>query len=179
MTPEAQFSQNLKTHNVLFVLAALIMSVSGSAATTDEQDFYKHQYYLLRHYDLIYTKEIFDFCVNKKGSVGSKLKRCLRENDKLKRRILNDAREQLGRQSLAQSDYDECLDYHPMEGVRPIGECVYTKLYLHRELNDDFEERRVYQKCNLKWREHGYNAVDTCARGEVTYYRRWGKYDDE
>ena len=179
MTPETQFSQNLKTHNILVALAALIMSVSGSAATTDEQAFYKHQYYLLKQYKLIYAEEIFDFCVEKFGSVESKLGRCLRKNDKLKQRILNDAHEQLGRQSLAQSNYDECLDYHPMEGVRPIGECVYTKLYLHRELNDDSEERRVYQKCNLKWREHGYNAVDTCARGEVTYYRRWGKYNDE
>lgn len=184
MIPEAQFSQNLKTHNVLVALAALIMSVSGSAATTDEQALYIHQYILLEHYKLIYTEEIFDFCIEKSGTprrlvMASKLGSCLRKNNKLKQRILNNAHEQLGRQSLAQSIYDECLDYHPMVGVRPIGKCVYTKLYLHRELNDDSEERRVYQKCNLKWRKHGYGAVDTCAKSEVNYYRRWGKYNDE
>jgi hypothetical protein len=103
----------------------------------------------------------------------------MRRNDDIKQRVLTDAIEQLGRQSLAQSVYDECLDYYPMDGVKPIGECMYTRLFLRRELNDDSEERRVYQKCNLKWREQGYDAVDTCARSEVTYYRRWGRFNEE
>lgn len=179
MIPDTKFSRNLKTHNVSIALAALIMSLSVFAATTDEQALYEHRYYLLQTYKLKYTEEIFDFCVEKYGPFEPGLGSCMRKNDKLKQRILTDAREQLGSQSLAQNIYDDCLDYHPMAGVKPVGECANTKLYLKRELNDDSEERRVYRKCNLKWREHGYDAVDTCARSEVIFYRRWGKYNDE
>ena len=178
MTSEAQFSRNLKTHNVLFVLAALIMSVSGSAATTDEQDFYKHQYYLLKRYKLIYTKEIFNFCVYRKRLVGSKLKRCLRENDKLKRRILNDAREQLGTQSLAQNIYDDCVDYYPLNGVGRIRKCVRTRLVLDDKLKDITIEEIIYQKCDFKWRKHGSGAIDNCSRSEANYYRRKGRLRD-
>jgi len=179
MTPETQFSQNSKISNVLVAITALTICISSNAATTNEQNLIEHEFYLLQHYKLICTEEIFDFCVEKHGTRGSKVGSCMARHNKLKNKILNDAHDQLGRRSLAQSIYDECLEYHPMKGVRPIGKCVYTRLYLHRELNDDSEERRVYQKCNLKWRKHGYAAVDTCARSEVNYYRRWGKYNDE
>jgi hypothetical protein len=179
MTPGTKFSQYLQTHNVLAPLAALVMSVSVCAATPSEQALYDFQYSMLRNYKLIYTEEIFDFCVDQYGPFGAGLGGCMRRNDDIKQRVLTDAIEQLGRQSLAQSVYDECLDYYPMDGVKPIGECMYTRLFLRRELNDDSEERRVYQKCNLKWREQGYDAVDTCARSEVTYYRRWGRFNEE
>jgi len=179
MTPAVKFSQHPKTRNVLVALAALIVCATGSAATTNEQALYDHQYTMLRNYKLLYPEEIFDYCVDRYGPFGAGLGGCMRRNDDIKQRVLTDAREQLGKQSLAQSIYAECLDYYPMVGVKPIGECAYTRLYLRRELNDDPEERRVYQKCNLKWRDHGYDAVDTCARSEVIYYRRWGRYNDE
>ena len=179
MPPETPFPQNLKIYNILLALAALIICASGFAATTNERAINEHQFYLLQNYKLIYAEEIFDYCVNRFGALSPGLGSCLRKNESLKQNILSDALEQLGRQSLAQSIYDECLDYYPMEAVKPVGECVYTRLYLRRELNDDSEERRVYRKCNLKWRNHGYNAVDNCATSEVTFYRRWGKYNDE
>jgi len=179
MTPGTQIFQNLKAHSVLLALAMSIVSVPGSAATTEEQALRDHQYYLLRNYKLIYPEEIFDYCLDEFGPWTPGLGGCLSKNDKLKRRILNDARDQLGIQSLAHSIYDECLDFYPLEGVKPVGECVYTRLYLRRELDDDTEEKRIYQKCNLKWRPHGYDAVDTCARSEVNFYKRWGKFDDE
>jgi len=179
MTVDTKFSRNLETHNVLVALAALIISVPCFANTANEQALYEHQYYMLRNYKLLYPEEIFDFCVDKFGPYGAGLGSCMRKNEDLKQRILTDAQEQLGNQSLAQGIYDECLEYYPMDGVKPIGECTYTRLYLQRELDDDSEERRVYRKCNLKWREHGYNAIDTCTRSEVNYYRRWGRYNDE
>jgi len=179
MTPDTKFIRNLKIHNVLIALAALMMSVSGAAATRGEQALHDHQFYLLQNYKLKYTDEIFQYCVGEYGPFGPALGSCMSKNDRLRRRVLNEAREQLGKQSLAQNVYDECLDYYPMEGVKPVGECAYTRLYLQRELNDDSEERRVYRKCNLKWRDQGYGAVDTCARSEVIYYQRWGRYNDE
>jgi len=139
---------------------------------------YKHQYYLLKRYKLIYTQEIYHFCVYKNRLVGSKLKRCLRENDKLKRRILNDAREQLGTQSLAQNIYDDCVDYYPLNGVGRIRKCVRTRLVLDDKLKDITIEEIIYQKCDFKWRKHGSGAIDNCSRAEANYYRDQGQLKD-
>ena len=104
---------------------------------------------------------------------------CMASQKKLKNRILKDAKSALGRRSLAQAMYDECVDYYPMDGVKRVGERVTTKLYLRSKLTDDSGEKKVYQKCDSKWRKHGYRAIHNCASSEVTYYRQWGKYRAE
>jgi len=188
MDPATRFFRHSKAQNVLLAVALLGASVPGFAATPsvpgfattpEERAFQQRQYYLLRQYKLTYDEEIFDYCVDKFGPLAVSLGGCLRENDRLKRRILDDARDQLGKQSLAQGFYDECLQYYPTDGVKPVGECVDTRLYLHRELDDVTEERRVYHKCDWKWHQHGYDSVATCARSEVTFYRRWGRFNEE
>ena len=177
--PWVSFARELGPRTVLLALAACIFSVPGFATTTSDQALWDHQYNLLRQYKLTYAEEIFDYCLDEFGPWSSGLGSCLSKNDELKRRVLKDAREQLGEHSLALGIYDQCLDRHPMVGVKPVGLCVDTRLYLRDKLDDDFEERRIYLKCDQKWRKHGYSAIDNCARREVGYFRRWKKYREE
>jgi len=153
----------MKIRTMIFV-ALLGMLGQSNAATT---------------YSLEYTEEIFDYCIEKYGSESSVAGDCMEKQKKLKNRILKDTKRVVGRQSLAQAIYGDCVDYYPLDGVSRIGECIKTKLYLRRELKDDDGESKVYQKCDSKWRRHGYNAVNTCAIGEVIYFKRWGKYRPE
>ena len=169
-----QFSRNPGIYRVLLAMAMMIFCVSGNAATK----FTEHEFYLLQHYKLVYAKEIFDFCVHNFGLKGPSLRRCLIRNDKLKQRILNVAQDQLGRRSLAQGIYDECLDYHPTQGVGRIAKCVETRLVLASRLKDDAIEKKIYDKCDFKWRIHGYMAIDNCARAEANNYRDKGVLRD-
>ena len=126
-------------------------------------------------YILEYTEEIFEYCVEKYGAESSSAGDCMAAQKNLKNKILKDAKRAVGRRSLAQAMYDDCVDYYPMDGVKRIGECVTTKLYL-RQLKDDSGENKIYEKCDSKWRSHGYRAVHNCAISEVTYFKRWDKY---
>ncbi len=178
MTPETQFSPNPKSLYVFVAMAFLMICVSGNAATTYPQTLNEHEFNLLQHYKFIYTEEVFDYCVNKHGLKGATFRSCLIRNDKLKQGILKDAQEQLGSQSLAQSIYDECSDYHPKSGVARISKCVKTRLVLDSKLGDDTIEKKIYQKCDFKWRKHGSGAIDNCSRIESSYYRDKGVLRD-
>jgi hypothetical protein len=156
----------------------LMLSTALDAANTDQQTNYENDYYLLQHYQLIYTKEIFEFCVDRHGTTGHNMRSCMIRNDKLKMDILSDALDQLGRNSLAQSIYDDCVDYHPMNGVARISECVETRLVLDDKLKDGAIEKVIYQKCDYKWRKHGFKAIDACSRSEARYYRKKGLLRD-
>ena len=156
----------------------LMLSTVLYAAETGQQTNYEHDYYLLQNYKLIYTDEIFEFCVDKYGTIGHKMRSCMIRNDKLKKNILSDALEQLGRQSLAQSIYDDCVDYYPMNGVARISECVKTRLDLGGKLKDDTIEKIIYQKCDFKWRKFGFRAIDNCSSAEARYYRDKGLLKD-
>lgn len=101
----------------------------------------------------------------------------IRQN-KIKNRILDYAYDQLGSRSLAQSVYDDCTDYHPKNGVRRISECVKTRLMLDKKLGDDIIEKRIYQKCDLKWSKHGSSAINNCSITEATHYRDKGQLRD-
>ena len=176
------------------LLCIPMLTTALQAAKSDEpKNFELLQYYnnLLNHYKLIYTKEIFDYCIDKNGikvsyldigtrllAIGSRLGSCMRKQDKLKNRILNYAQDQLGRRSLAQAIYDDCIDYHPMNGVARISKCVRTRLALDSKLKDDTIETIIYQKCDFKWRKHGSGAIDNCSISEANYYRRYGQLRD-
>ena len=129
-------------------------------------------------YILEYTEEIFEYCVEKYGTESSSAGDCMAAQKNLKKKILKDAKRAVGRRSLAQAMYDDCVDYYPMDGVGRIGECVKTKLYL-RQLKDDSGENKIYDKCDSKWRSHGYRAVHNCATGEVIFFERWHKYKED
>ena len=164
--------------NLPVMFCILMLPTVLYAAKTNEQILREHNYYLLQHYRLIYTDEIFEFCVDEHGTIGHKMRSCMIRNDKLKKNILSDALNQLGRQSLAQSTYDDCVDYYPMSGVNRIGNCVETKLDPADKLKDDTIERIIYQKCDFKWRKHGFRAIDSCSRAQARYYRDKGQLKD-
>ncbi|MDC1288210.1 hypothetical protein N8198_10030 [Gammaproteobacteria bacterium] len=156
----------------------LMFSTVLFAANRNQQTNYENDYYLLQHYQLIYTREIFDFCVDRHGTSGHNMRSCMIHNDKLKKDILSDALDQLGRNSLAQRVYDDCVDYYPTNGVARISECVETRLDLADTLKDHAIEKVVYQKCDDKWRKHGFKAIDACSRSEARYYRKNGSLRD-
>jgi len=97
------------------------------------------------------------------------------EQNTIKNRILGVAHDQLGRRSLAQDIYDDCVDYHPINGVARISKCVMTRLVLNSKLENDSVEQEIYQKCDFKWRKHGFRAIDNCARTQANYYRDTGQ----
>jgi len=157
----------------------LMLSTVLYAAKTDQQENYEHDYYLLQNYKLIYTAEIFEFCVDSYGTAGYKMRSCMIRNGNLKKKILSDALDQLGRQSLAQSIYDNCVDYYPMNGVGRISECVKTRLDLSDKLQDDRIEKIIYQKCDSKWHKHGFRAINNCSIAEARYYLDKGLLKDQ
>lgn len=161
-----------------FLLCIPMLTTALYAAKTDERINWENQYYLLKSYKLTYTEEIFDYCVEKNGTIASAAGGCMIRQNKIKNRILDYAYDQLGSRSLAQSVYDDCTDYHPKNGVRRISECVKTRLMLDKKLGDDIIEKRIYQKCDLKWRKHGSSAINNCSITEATHYRDKGQLRD-
>jgi hypothetical protein len=170
--------KGMPIRKLVIVFCILILPTALYAAKTNEQLFNEHDYYLLQHYRLIYTDEIFEFCTDEHGTIGNKMRSCMIRNDKLKKIILSDALDELGRQSLAQRIYDDCVDYYPMNGVARIGDCVETRLDLAGKLKDDTIEKIIYQKCDFKWRKHGFRSIDSCSSAEARYYRDKGQLKD-
>jgi len=160
------------------LLCISMLTTALYAAKTDERINLENQYYLLKSYKLMYTEEIFDYCVEKNGTIVSAAGACMIRQNKIKNGILDYAHDQLGRRSLAQSIYDDCTDYHPKNGVRRIRECVRTRLMLDRKLEDDIIEEKIYQKCDFKWRKHGSSAINNCSVTEATHYREKGRLRD-
>ena len=160
---------------VAILLGISMITTVLYAAKTDEGIYLEGQYYLLKSYKLMYTEEIFDYCVKKNGTVAAAAGACMRRQQKMKDGILDYAHDQLGRRSLAQEIYDDCTDFHPKLGVRRIRECVKTRLILDKKLKDDNIEQTIYQKCDFKWRKHGSSAINNCSISEANHYRSKGQ----
>jgi hypothetical protein len=160
------------------LLCISMLATALYAAKTDERINWENQYYLLKSYKLMYTEEIFDYCIEKKGTIVFAAGGCMIRQNKIKNEILDYAHDQLGRRSLAQSIYDDCADYHPKNGAKRISECVKTRLMFDRKLEDDIIKEKIYQKCDFKWRKHGSSAINNCSIMEANYYREKGQLRD-
>lgn len=124
-----------------------------------------------------YPKHIFDFCLDL-HPFDPGLRRCLSRQMRIRKQILIDAIDQLGNYNDALALYYECRDYYPISGVVPIGECVATRLILHRKLDFEVVEQLIYEKCDEKWRRHGPLSVRNCAANSANRYRDFGRLPD-
>ena len=169
--------------SVLLSSASLYFEVAN-ALTPEEVQIYEQQYYQLQYYKLKYPEEIFNYCVDKYGTIDKyeatspALGGCMIRQKKSRDNIIDDAIHQLGSPSLAQKIYDDCVGYYPKNGVTRIGECVETRIVLRSKLQKVSIEKEIYLKCDLKWRKHGSGAVDNCARAQANYYRENGQLSD-
>ena len=192
-------SKGMTIFKTVVTLFYLVLSTVLYAANTGDVTDYKHEYYLhefqlLQHYKQVYAEEqeIFYYCVEKYKekpksyqsapfggfAIGSKVGSCMRKQIKIKDKILDFAQGKLGERSLAQDIYDECTDYYPKSSAARIGDCVKTRVVLDGRLEDDTVEKKIYKKCDRKWRKHGPGAIDNCSRTEATYYRDKGRLRD-
>lgn len=135
-------------------------------------------YYELQRYKVQYTEEIFRYCLDSIGRNDPDLGWCMKRQQRIKDNILANALDELGRNSRAMAVYDDCVDYYPVSGVARIGACVDARLILHRKLDDDEAEQAIYQKCDEKWRKHGFRAVTNCSVHGANYYRDKGEFRD-
>lgn len=136
------------------------------------------EYYTLKHLKLIYSPEVFDYCVDRHRVVGRPMRSCMMRQEKIRTGILDRALEELGRKSLARSLYDDCLDYYPDESIRRVGDCVDTRLILRERLNHGDAEVEIFDRCDKKWRKHGASAIRNCAISAASYYRDTGQIAD-
>ncbi len=140
----------------VLLLSMNVHSTVAYALTPEELQIYERQYHELQFYKLKYPEEIFNYCVDKYGTIdkyetlGPALGGCMVRQKKLKNSIIGDAIRRLGSPSLAQEIYDEYVDYYPTSGVARIGGCVQTRLVLRRKLQADSVEKEIYLKCDLK-----------------------------
>ncbi|MDJ0779596.1 MAG: hypothetical protein QNJ85_17135 [Gammaproteobacteria bacterium] len=168
---------------VLFV-GALAGPAFAGAHDDNESDLQrernraKHEYYTLKHLKLVYSPEVFDYCVDRHRVVGRPLRSCMMKQEKIRTGILDRALRELGRKSLARSLYDDCLDYYPGESISRVGDCVDTRLILRERLNHDDAEVEIFALCDKKWRKHGASAIRNCAISAAGYYRDTGKIVD-
>lgn len=164
----------------IFILAVLVaiapVSAASGANSTRDLRVLEHDYYLMESYRMRYSPDIFDYCVGKHGTVARAAGSCMLKQDREKKRVLKKALEQLGRHSLAQAVYDDCLDYYPVNSAVRVSKCVYTRLDLDLKLDDDVAEQKIYQFCDAKWRDHGYRSIDNCSTTQARYYLRTGEY---
>jgi hypothetical protein len=168
----ARREQTMRVFLPLLLLSVSVHSTVAHALTPEELQIYERQYYELRYYKLKYPNEIFNYCVDKYGTIDKyetlspALGGCMVRQKKLKDSIIGDAK-----------IYDECVEYYPKNGVTRIGKCVQTRLVLRRKLQADSVEKEIYLKCDLKWRKHGAGAVDNCSRAQANYYRDNGQLE--
>lgn len=169
--------------SVLALVLVACVTVAGSAAVADEHrrspPLYSKQYFeRLDYYQSVYPEEIFEFCAEIYLEKIRKLKRCLRDQLEFKKKILARARQQTGTKTLARVIYDDCLEFHPANGVGRIGACVDTRLILFDRVRDIAVERAIYRKCESKWRSSGAPAIDVCCAHEGSYYQKYGEMRD-
>lgn len=168
----------------VFMLSMNLHFTVAHALTPQELQLYEQQYYELQYYKLKYSEEIFNYCVNKYGTIdkyrtaGAALGGCMVRQKKLKDSIIDNAIHELSSPSQAQEFYDECVDYYPTNSIARIGKCVLTRLVLRSKLQADSVEKEIYLKCDLKWRKHGSGAVDNCSRAQANYYRDNGQLEE-
>ena len=162
----------------LALLAVTTSSIALGAEPTRDLRVLEHDYYLMEHYRLIYSREVFDYCVQKHGTVARAAGSCMMKQERQKKRILREALEQLGTQSAGQLVWGDCLDYYPNHSAVRIGHCVRTRLDLNEKLEDESVEKKIYHACDMKWREHGYRSIDNCSTTQARYFLRSGKLPD-
>ena len=152
--------------NLITVLASERNNTSETA-----QDKYNR----LKHLKLLYADEIFDYCVDELGSFHSGLASCMARQKRLQDKIFDRALDLLGRQSLAQSVYADCLDLHPASSMRLIGKCVDIRLELRQRLDHPKIEKQIYASCQQLWRKHSIGAVRNCSLSDASYYLSHGE----
>ena len=161
------------------VLATLPVFGANSRDDGRKPDLYSDEYYeRLHRYASIYPNEIYRYCRSRFGPKLRPIRSCLRKQQKTRDAIFIHAQRQLGSQSRARTVYDDCLNYHPDNGVARIGACVETRLMLHDRVEDDSIERIIYRKCESKWRRSPASSIDTCCAHEGRYYRDNGRLRD-
>lgn len=136
------------------------------------------QWKRLQYYKEHYSPEVFKFCDELHGGRVSRIGSCVNQQQGIKSRIIRNARVQLGSQSLAVVLYNDCLDYYPLYGVARIGRCVETRLELRDRVKNEAIETQIYQKCEDKWRKHGFRAIHNCCMHEGRYFRERGELRD-
>ena len=144
----------------------------------DPQSFSRQYHERLVYYRSVYPDEIFGYCWQLYYKKIRKLKKCLDNQFDWRKKILAEARQQTGSNTLAQVIYDDCLAYYPSNGVGRIGACVDTRLILFERVGDIAVERSIYRKCESKWRHSGAPAIDVCCAHEGSYYQRHGELRD-
>jgi len=132
----------------------------------------------MEHYRLSYSREVYDYCVHKHGTVARAAGSCMIKQERQKKRVLKESLEQLGTQSEAQIVWDDCLDYYPNHSSFRIGYCVRTRLDLNEKLQDEAVEKLIYHACDMKWRKLGYRSVDSCSTTQARYFLRTGELPD-
>lgn len=167
---------------LVFAAAALPNLLVAGAIAQDEPKYpepYSRGYYeRLDYYSSIYPGEIYRFCYLRFSRDIRRIRSCLRKQQKARDAIFVNAQRQLGKQSRARAVYDECLGYHPDNGIVRVGACVETRLMLHDRVGDDATERIIYRKCELKWRHSLASTIDSCCAHEGRYYRENGRLRD-
>jgi hypothetical protein len=171
---------------IRYLLIAMIgatVYLSANATTTQvkrdrDQDYYDQIDRKWGYYRQRYSNEIFIYCIYRGDVLSIKVRRCMKAHEKLKNSILGEAQLQLGKRTLAQSVYNGCVDYYPKNGVARISACVRTWLMLRSKLEDESVEKIIYQKCDSKWRKHGFRAVHNCSLHEGSYYLENGQLRD-
>ena len=168
---------------LLWVLLATSATPSGIIMASDpgeidSLDEIRREYYLLQHLKLTYSKEVFEYCVDRHASTSSQLQRCMLRQEGIKTKLLDRALRELGRRSLAEALYYECLDYYYKQSINKTADCVDARLILRERLNQKNVEAEIYRRCNTKWYKHGTRAVRNCAIHGANYYRDKGEYRD-
>ncbi len=161
------------TSGRFFLTAALVTACAAAPASVSQ-----HDARMLKHYKEHYSEEIVDYCLKDSGANHGLVASCLARQQVLKDRLFENAHAILGRRSLVQVLYDECVDYYPHHGVARIGGCVDARLVLRDKLDNEPIEREIYRRCDDKWRRHGASAVTNCSSHAANYYRDKGRLRD-
>lgn len=149
------------------------------ASSLHDHDHYEHSYYVLESFRLRYSEDLFNYCVEEHGISNVTIGSCLLREQKLQKRILDEAQDELGRRSLAQAIYDVCRDYYPLFSVARIDDCIRTHLMLINRLEQSKVRQTIYDLCDVKWRKHSARAVNNCSILEANYYRNKGRFRGE
>jgi len=167
----------------LIILTAVLVNLPVARTVAKDDWQYPHPYSRgyyerLEYYESKYSNEMLRFCESRYLRNIRKLGRCLRRQQEIKDSIFANMQRQLDSHSRAQAMYQDCLDYHPRQGVERIGVCIETRLMLYDRVSDESIERLIYQICELKWRRNTTSAIDVCCAHEGRYYRDNGKLRD-
>ena len=126
----------------------------------------------------MYSQEVFDYCLKKHGVDPPQLQGCMLRQEGFRTDILERAHKQLGRRSLAEMLYYDCLDFYRGAPISKTVKCVETRLILRKRLNQPDAEAEIYRRCEVKWRKHSIRAVRNCSVSAASYFEDTGKYRD-